>query len=209
MTAGILKIAACISFLVIAGLALAQSAKPQPFSADFVLTSPRDKKLVTGRIYVSLPRMRTDMKDQQNQISTFIIFDFEKQVGFAIIPEFHTYSEIRLDGKNQGTAALPSADFYVSNPCAGHTDWKCTKTGVDTVGGRKCDVWQITTSDAEQNTEWVDQKLHFPIQYRRADGTRVTYSNIQERQEPAPSLFQVPPGYRKIEPKAQAVGSQR
>jgi hypothetical protein len=201
VTAKFLKtFAICIPIVLVAIVANAQDAKPKTFSADFTLTSPKSDKLMTGRFYFAPPKARIDINDVQNKASAAVILDYDKNSLIAILPQFHTYTETSIDPKNSPEGSMGGPDFLAADPCVHHADWKCKKTGIDTLDGRKCDVWDIMANDSDHDTEWVDQKLNFPIKYRRADGTSLEYTNIQEGQQPAPSLFQVPAGYRKNTP---------
>jgi hypothetical protein len=83
-----------------------------------------------------------------------------------------------------------------SNPCANQEGVTCKKLGVEQVNDRTCDHWQITDKKGKVSNVWIDQKLHFPIKSVSEDSTR-ELSNIEEG-EPDASLFQIPPGYTKI-----------
>jgi hypothetical protein len=48
---------------------------------------------------------------------------------------------------------------------------------------------------------WIDPRLKWPVRLIMADGTVVDLKNIREQPQPA-SLFEIPPGYRKFDPKA-------
>ena len=64
-------------------------------------------------------------------------------------------------------------------------------------GGRTCDHWQITDKEGKVSNVWVDRKLHFPIKTVSADSTW-ELTNIKEG-EPDAGLFQIPPGYHKMD----------
>jgi hypothetical protein len=205
VTAKVLKsFSMCVFFVLATIIAAAQDAKPKTFSADFTLTSPKNDKLMTGSIYFAPPKLRMDMYDLVSKVSAVLIFDYDKNSSVAIMPQFHTYSESLIDSKSQtldGRIAAPN--FVISDPCVGHPDWKCTKTGIDILDGRKCDVWDVT-NDSDHVTVWIDQKLHFPIKSKLPDGTSGQFTNIQEGQPASPALFQIPTGYRKVAAKASA-----
>ena len=65
------------------------------------------------------------------------------------------------------------------------------------VNGRTCEHWRITGQDGKTGEIWIDKSLHFPIKGVNQDET-YQLSNIKEG-EPAASLFEVPPGYRKFD----------
>jgi hypothetical protein len=140
----------------------------------------------------------------QNKASGVVILDYDKNSLIAILPQFHTYTETSIDPNNSPEGSMGGPAFLSADPCVRHADWKCTKTGIDNLDGRKCDVWDVMTNDSDHDTLWVDQKLKFPVKYKRADGMSLEYTNIQEGRQPAFSLFQVPRGYRKLESKAES-----
>jgi hypothetical protein len=194
------KLLLCVLLLPAIGRAI-EGQKPKPFSADYTLTLPTGKEGMVGKIYVAWPKLRVDAKDVQHGSTTFAIVDYAAQKAIALLPQSHTYIEITLDQKNQTMkSALPiGPTFDASQPCAGHDHWSCKKVRPQTIAGRQCDVWEIVTQEMGPFTLWIDRKLSFPIKSKGAGGYIMEYTNIQEGQQPAPSLFQVPPGYKKAE----------
>jgi hypothetical protein len=73
----------------------------------------------------------------------------------------------------------------------------CKNLGTEQVNGRSCDHWQITDKNGKVSNLWIDQKIHFPIKTVSEDSTW-ELSNIKEG-EPAASLFEIPPGYQKMD----------
>ena len=76
-------------------------------------------------------------------------------------------------------------------------DLTCKKIGVEEVSGRTCDHWEITDKQGKVSNFWIDQKLHFPVKVTSQDATMLL-TNIKEG-EPDASLFQIPPGFHKID----------
>jgi hypothetical protein len=74
----------------------------------------------------------------------------------------------------------------------------CKNLGTETVNGRSCDKWLLTSKNGSSTTTWVDQKLHFPIKTQTSEGNSFQLINIKEGDQPA-SLFAPPSGYRKID----------
>jgi hypothetical protein len=177
----------------------ADGQNPQPFSADYKLTSPTGEKVMVGKIYVAWPKLRVDAKDLQHGVTTFAIVDYSAQKAIALLPQYHTYTEVSLDQKNQTMKSAPpiGPTFDASKPCAGHDNWNCKKLAPQAIAGRQCSVWEIVTDKNGTITAWIDSKLNFPIKSKTADGFIMEYTNIQQGQQPAPSLFQIPPGYKK------------
>jgi hypothetical protein len=59
------------------------------------------------------------------------------------------------------------------------------------------DKW-IKTEDGERSTLWIDRQLRFPVRTVEDDETG-ELRNIKIGPQPA-SLFQVPAGYKKVNP---------
>jgi hypothetical protein len=183
--------------------AFAQDHKPQPFSADYTLTSPAGEQMMVGKIYMAWPKFRVDANDVQHGSIVIAIIDHLAQTAIALSPQHHTYTEIILDQQNEAmkSASPIGPDFDATMPCAGHDSWSCKKLGSEAFAGRQCDVWEIVTDvkwpiPVGTLTAWIDPKLNFPIKTKTSDGYIMEYTNIQEGQ-PAPNLFQVPSGYTK------------
>lgn len=190
----------CIGVVVLLSAigAFAQDHKPLPFSADSKLTKTGGQEITTGKLYIAWPKVRMDMKDARYGFTSSVIIDYVKQEAIVLLPQYRTYSEINLDQQNQTMKSnLPiGPNVDASKPCA-HTNWSCKKLEPQTIAGRSCEVWEIVSDKLGSVTTWIDTKLNFPIKTKSADGYILEYTNIQEGQQPAPTLFQVPPGYKK------------
>ena len=192
------------TILMLAQLASAQAAvQPQPFSADMQFSSTRGGAMtrdMTGKMYFGSGHMRMDMQADPRGGSGVIITDFKTQTIDILMPEQHMYMEHKADemaGRRPGM--MPSIKPFrdPGNPCAGEEGITCKKVGEEPVNGRTCDHWQITDKNGKVSNVWIDQKLHFPIKTVSEDST-LELSNIQEG-EPSASLFQIPPGYTKMD----------
>jgi Domain of unknown function (DUF4412) len=194
---------ATAALLLLARLATAQMPmQPQPFSADMQFSSTRGGDMtrdMNGKMYFGSGHMRMDVRGGPGGSSS-IISDFKTQTTDILMPEQHIYLEQKA-GAMAGPAAgmVPNVKQYrdPSNPCAGEAGMTCKILGVEEVNGRTCDHWQITDKNGKLANVWIDQKLHFPIKAVSEDST-MTLSNIKEG-EPATSLFQIPPGYNKMD----------
>jgi hypothetical protein len=189
----------CIGVIVLLSAigAFAKDHKSLPFSADSKLTKTGGQEIMTGKLYMAWPKLRLDVKDMQSGFTTFVIIDYVAQKAISVVPQYQTYMELSLDQQNQTVkSTLPiGPNVAASKPCA-HTNWSCKKLEPQTIAGRSCEVWEIVSNKSGSITTWVDTKLNFPIKTQSADGYILEYTNIQEGQ-PAPALFQVPPGYKK------------
>jgi hypothetical protein len=194
---------ATAALLLLAQLATAQMPmQRQPFSADMQVSSIRGGEMtrnINGKLYFGSGQMRMDVQGG-GRSGSIVLTDFKTQTVDILMPEQHLYLEQKV-GALAGPAAgmVPNIKTYrdPSNPCADEQDMTCKNVGVEEVNGRTCDHWQITDKNGKVSNVWIDQKLHFPIKAVSEDST-LTLSNIKEG-EPDASLFQIPPGYTKMD----------
>jgi hypothetical protein len=182
--------------------AAAQVPHITPFSADMHVTSGHggDSQAMNGKIYFTPSHMRMDMQGGPRGGSV-LITNVAAQTTDMLMPQQHMYMEFKADQAammhrpGMPTSIKPFSD--PDNPCAADEGSTCKNLGVEQVNGRACDHWQITSKSGKVTDSWVDQKLHFPIKSVSEDSTW-ELTNIQEG-EPAASLFEIPPGYRKMD----------
>jgi hypothetical protein len=179
---------------------------PQPFSADMSTTSANGNLNMSGKMYISLPRMRIDMTNAGQQKSPgpmggkmSMIVDGPAKTMYMLMTDQHMYMEFPTDQNSPMTQRMPKFSDMLkgSDPCSGREGATCKKLGTETVNGRSCDKWEITEKSGKTETLWMDQKLHFPIKVISGDIT-TQYTNIKEGAQDA-SLFKVPDGYRKMD----------
>ena len=189
--------------LLLTQVVTAQMAmQPQPFSADMQASSTRGGDMtrdMTGKMYFGSGHMRMDVQGGPRG-GAIIITDVKTQTTDILMPEQHMYMESKA-GAMAGPAAgiTPNVKTYrdPGNPCAGGEGMTCKNVGVEDVNGRTCDHWQITDKNGKVSNVWIDQKLRFPIKTVSENST-LTLTSIKEG-EPDASLFQVPPGYTKMD----------
>jgi hypothetical protein len=172
-----------------------------PFSADMQFSSTRGSSAqheMNGKIYLSREHMRMDMQAGPGGQS-IMITNFPTKTADMLLPEQHMYMEFKTDNTQGRRPGMPSVKPYrdPSNPCAYDEGTTCKNLGVEQIGGRSCDHWQITDKNGKVSNVWIDQKLHFPIKTVSEDSTW-QLTNIQEG-EPAASLFQIPSDYHKMD----------
>ncbi|SRR5258707_4652338 len=196
--------AACV-FLVTSVTSAHAWQGGQPFSADSSTTLARTSEKTAGKIYVSPPKMRMDSTSKGHE--TIMIIDSNTKTSYMLMPQQHMYMEIHASqgGILTRPEQTPPASFDPKHPCpAGIT---CKKVGTETINGRVCEKWEITTKSGT-TTSWVDQKLFYPIKTVTASGYVTELSNIKEGR-PNASLFEVPAGYRKMDMGAMGGRSPR
>ncbi len=179
--------------------AAAQVPHITPFSADMHVAS-HDGQTMNGKLYFTPNHMRMDMQGGPRGGSV-LITDVATQTSDMLMPQQHMYMEFKADqaAMMHRPGMAPSIKPFTdpSNPCASEAGASCKNLGVEQVNGRACDHWQITSKNGKVTNAWIDQKLHFPIKSVSEDSTW-ELTNIQEG-EPAASLFEIPPGYRKMD----------
>jgi hypothetical protein len=199
---------ACTLLFVILLLSpfLPAQAPPQlnPFAADMsysgVAKGDRPARDMDGKIYFGHDRMRMEVQGGPRGQSV-ILTDFKAQITDILLPQQQVYIEHKMgEMAARRPGMMPNLKPFrdPNNPCAGDEGTTCKNLGVEDVNGRPSDHWQITDKNGKVTNAWVDQKLHFPIKTVNEDGTW-ELSNIKEG-EPEASLFQLPAGYRKIDP---------
>jgi hypothetical protein len=199
------RVAVCILLFLAISAAFAYQM-PQPFSADMTTTSANGNLNMSGKMYISMPRMRMDMNNAGNGKAAgpfggkaSMIVDGTTKTMYMLMPEQHMYMEFPMDQNSPMTQRMPKfQDMFKGNdPCAAREGTTCKKLGTETVNGRSCDKWEITEKSGKTETLWMDQKLHFPIKSVVGEIT-TQYTNIKEGAQDA-SLFKIPDGYRKMD----------
>jgi hypothetical protein len=184
--------------LLMVAMASAQVPSMNPFTADMHISSPRSSQDMDGKIYIGSGHMRMNMENAGRE--TAIITDFATQTVDILMPQQQIYMEHKADeaaAHGPGNMGQDLQPYDPENPCANHPNLSCKKIGVEDVGGRPCDHWEITHKDGRAANVWIDQKLHFPLKAISKDST-LLLSNISEG-EPDPALFQIPSEFKKID----------
>ena len=117
-----------------------------------------------------------------------------------LMPQQHMYMEfkpISQTAHQPGMAPEHQAVSRSQQSLRRQKGTTCKNLGVEQVNGRTCDHWQVIQKDGNVSNVWVDQKLHFPIKTVTKEDTW-ELTNIEEG-EPDATLFEIPPGYRKID----------
>ncbi len=188
-----------LAVLLLPTLAICQSPQLTPFSADmqFSSTHANAPHEMNGKMYVNHDHMRMDMEGGPRG-EVIMISTFPTQTADMLMPQQHMYMEFKGDeGHKPGMMPSVKPLRDPSNPCANEEGATCKNLGIEQVNGRTCDHWQVTDKNGKVSNIWIDQKLHFPIKTVSEDSTW-QLTNIKEG-EPDASLFQIPPGYQKMD----------
>jgi hypothetical protein len=181
---------------------IAQPPSVPQFSADMTMKlAKKGGQTVPGKFYFGNKKMRMDMSMEGHDISN--ITDLEAKKGYMVMNQQHMYMEHDLGQMAGGPMGrMPQIDPIKdpNHPCD-PDHFTCNKVGSEMVNGRMTDKWEYKAKDegneVENQTVWVDQKMHFPIRTITGDGTEMNMTNIKEGPQDA-SLFQPPAGYQKM-----------
>ncbi|MFB3916224.1 MAG: DUF4412 domain-containing protein [Terriglobales bacterium] len=184
-----LAIVVCCLMLAITAFASAQ----MQFSADTIIKSPKMGQSL-GKMYFGGTKMRMDTT--QGGHSSIMIVDLPRKMAAVLMPEQRMYMEMDYAAYSR---QMPDVRAYdPAHPCNLEPGVTCRKIGTEMVNGRMCDKWAFTGGSSGKRTVWIDQRNHLPIRTLTADGTLIEFTNVKEGPQPA-SLFQIPPGYRKMD----------
>jgi len=184
-----LKAAVLCAVLFTSRLASAQ-VTVKPFSADMVKTS--HNKTTTAKVNMIETAMRSEgVEHGQKYIS---IMRYDRKVLWSLLPQQKMYFEMPIPAGAELAAGMKDMmkDVQV----------KRESLGSEQVGGYLCDktrmtvTWQGITSTT---IEWAAKELGGFVVKRQDEklGEITEYKNIQIGPQD-PSLFELPPGYTKM-----------
>jgi hypothetical protein len=188
--------------------AVGAPANAQQFSADIVRTkASAQPTAIAGKLYVSGNKVRIETSDVSDG---FFLIDASVPVSYLVRPSQHVFMDSRQS--SQLTQLLVPVDL--DDPCRqwqamsgiaaveGQSGaWECQNLGHKTVGKLDAIEYQASWPNSGTMHAWINPQLKWPVRLIMADGTTMELRNIQEQPQPA-NLFQIPPGYRKFDPKA-------
>jgi hypothetical protein len=189
----------CFFVLILAASFLAAQAE---FSADIVdLQKPGTP--TQAKIYFAKDKMRIESQNASAHGGGAVIMNFATQTGTVLMAQQHMYMEMPAQAQSQrmGYAAAFFQAGDVENACG---DWQkmghqgsCHKVGSETIDGRGTVKYEATNANGDVSHFWLDPKLRFPVKW---DGKNSAgeLRNIQEGAQAA-SLFEIPPGFVKME----------
>jgi hypothetical protein len=180
---------------------------PQEFSADIVR---RDASGAANgpvaKLHVSRQKTRIDSVDAPGG---FFITDGDAGTAFFVRPAQHVY----MDAKQ----STPLTQIFVSvdprDPCrqwqtaariagAGYPqDWQCERITSTMIDSHPVIEYQVLSPGHVPSRRWIESALGFPFKSQTGDGSTIALENIRIESQP-PSLFSVPPDYRKLDPQA-------
>lgn len=186
--------AGLIVALLVSFVSLAAAAE---FSADMVQKTRGQS--MTGKVYVKDTKMRMEMNHAGGSTVTITLPDQHKSI--ILMPDQKMYME-HIISPGQETPLVGDRDL----------EEKATikQLGTEEVNGYVCDKYEVIPRDASagKTTQWFSKELSYPIKsiYQGPQGEATTeYRNIKKGGV-ADALFQVPPGYQKMQMPGMGAG---
>lgn len=178
-----------LAFLILTRAGATAQAPPRDFSADVIHTT--GKRVVNEKVYSSDKAVRIE-KEEKGKKSISIMRLDRKQL-LVLMPDQKSYMDMGSFG--QGTADL------VSSMEGAKIDRQAQ--GSENVGDYHCDKYRVqTTYEGHVYTglEWDAKELNgFPVKQADEKGAwSKEYQNVKLGPQD-PSLFEVPPDYKKID----------
>lgn len=84
---------------------------------------------------------------------------------------------------------------------AGQGDWRCERTGEESIDGRNSIVFRAVSGSGETYVGWVDRERQFPLRIKTPNGTVISLENIRDEPQSA-SSFELPSNAQKFSPEA-------
>jgi len=157
------------------------------FSADTVTTYKGGNK-VTGKMYYKADRFRMDMNVGDDMM---VITRLDKKVVWNVMPSEKMYIEMAFDPKKKP---------MVESKFEGEVERK--EVGEEMIDGHPTKKYLVTYrsgNDTEQVYQWLATDIKFPIKSAAVDGSWTQeFRNVKMATQPD-NLFEVPPGYEKME----------
>jgi hypothetical protein len=197
---------AAFSAALVVGLAVPACA--QQFSADIVRTHAGGQpSAAAGKIYVSGNKVRVEMSEAGDG---FFIVDAGAPASTFVRPSQQVYMDAKQS--SQLTQLLVPVD--VADPCRqwqtmsaiatanGESPaWNCERIGQGAEERRDTIEYRASSANGRHVMALIDPRLRLPVRLTMDDGTVIDLQHIQEQPQPA-ALFEIPPGYRKFDPRA-------
>jgi hypothetical protein len=191
--------------LMLLGAVVPAAAEAQQFSADIVMQHDT-ATVAAGRLHVLDGKLRLETPEVADG---FFLVDAAKPSAYLVRPGARIYMDARQSSRL--TRLLVPVD--PDAPCrqwqamahlaglADSDDWRCERTGEETIDGRTTIVFRVTPGAGQVFSGWIDRELKFPLRIRNADGTIIAIEHIKDEPQPA-SSFELPQGLRKFSPEA-------
>jgi len=177
-------------FLVLSIAVLTGPGWALEFSADVIqIEGGRE---IRGKFYIKGNLARMEMDKSDGPLLTITRLD--QDTVWFLNSEDKTFLEIRSASED----SVPENEEALAKIAVKKV------LGRETLNGYICDKIEYVFHDPTQGriVQWVAEKLNYPIKihYQGPDGEMITeYRNIKEQDVPD-ILFEIPPGYKKLDP---------
>src|ERR1700689_2776106 len=200
-------IALCLTFGLASADAFAHAAHAIEFSADIVSRDSAGLAIGSAaKLYVSNHKVRIETPEAS---AGFLLTDADAGTAYFVRPA----QQVFMDAKQSSLLTQIFVPVDAKDPCrrwqaaagiAGVTnaggEWRCERINDEFVGDRRAALFHVASAGSASQ-RWIDSDLEFPIKLLAADGTTIALEHIQIEAQP-PSLFELPPGFRKLDPRA-------
>jgi hypothetical protein len=197
-----------LNLLAVAGFLLCgATAGAQQFSADLVIMQHDAAAAApAGKLHVSDGKVRLETPEIADG---FFLIDGAKPAAYFVRPAARVF----MDARQSSRLTRMFVPVDPDNPCRqwqamaalsgvpGQGDWRCERTGEETVGGRSAIGYRAVTAPGREIVGWIDPARKFPLRIKMEDGAVITAENIRDEPQPA-QLFEMPAGLRKFDPQA-------
>ncbi len=182
--------------------------EPQAFSADIVSLNAGGEPPggATARLYAADHKARIEIGGTPEG---FFLSDTDAGTALFV----RSAQRIYLDARQ----STPLTRIFVwldpHDPCrqwqaaaatagvASSGTWRCELIERAIVNQQETIEYSVVTPDRQTSYGWVNPTIGFPVKWQAADGKVFVLKNIQLQAQP-PSLFSIPPDYRKLDPQA-------
>ncbi len=178
-------------------LAFFRLAPAAEFSADMI--QKRGGMTTEGKAYIKGKKIRMEMEMGGGRAIT--IMNMETGVTWQLMPEQKIYMEMRGGFAKAGEAQWDEDLSKIADK---------KRVGTEKVSGYVCDKYEIIYHDKSMGkmTQWYSRKLEYPIKILYKGEVISEYRNIKEGGV-KDSMFQIPPGYQKMQMPGMGRGMGR
>jgi hypothetical protein len=167
------------------------------FSADQVITQGSQRYMM--KVYMRQNGFRMEMEQQGQRM--IMITRPDRNVVWTVLPDQQMYMEFPIGGGMMGRQ-MPGQGGFAEAMRESGADSEIEMLGFEQVSGYRCQKFRFRTrnkGETHSGLVWSALALNgFPIKMmEEKTGTVVEYQNIRIG-PPDASLFEVPPGYRKM-----------
>jgi hypothetical protein len=189
-------------------LCAAAGAGAQQFSADLVIM-PRDGGAAAapaGKLRVFDDKVRLETPEFADG---FFLVDGASRTAYFVRPAARVF----MDARQSSRLTRMFVPVDPEDPCrqwqamaklagsADQGDWRCERTGEETIGGRSAIVYRAASASGPELVGWIDAARKFPLRIKTEEGAIITAENIRDEPQPAP-LFKIASDFRKFDPES-------